>query len=425
MRRVVVTGLGVIAPNGLTAQEFWRACTEGKSGISKIEAFDTTGYPTQIAGEVRGFDVRPYLTDPKVLKLMGRNIQFAVGAAHEACENAGLKPGASDPSRFGVCMGSGVVPMDLSELAPPIAACLDENGLFQPQKFGKVGPESLFPLWLLKHLPNMLSSHLAILHQAEGPCNTITTACAAGTQAIGEAFRLIARDDADVMLAGGSDSRLEPLMLVAYAALGALSRSQRPSHEVSRPFDRERDGFVLGEGAAVLVLEEYEHARRRNATIYAEITGYGSSCDASGITRPDPSGKGAKRAMEAALREARINRDSVDYINAHGTSTRLNDAMETNAVKAALGPDARRVPMSSVKSMIGHLIGAAGAVEAAATALTIGSGVLPPTINLTNPDPTCDLDYIPNVAREKQVRCALSNSFGFGGQNAALIMQSV
>lgn len=426
MRRVVVTGVGVVAPNGGNCKEFWQACCAGKSGISRITAFDVEGYPTQIAGEVKNFDVRKYIKDPKTIKVMGRNIQFAVAAAHEAAATAGVAgdPGL-DPSRFGVCMGSGVVPMDLHELAPLVAAAIDEDGNFQPRLFGERAPANMFPLWLLKHLPNMLSSHLAILHNAEGPCNTITTACAAGTQAIGEAFRLIARDDADVMLAGGSDSRLEPLMIVAYAALGALSRSQRPETEVSRPFDRERDGFVLGEGAAVLVLEEYERAKKRGAEIFAEVTGYGSSCDAYGMTRPDPEGKGARRAMEAAMREARISRFEVDYINAHGTSTRLNDEMETNAVKAALGPDARCVPLSSIKSMIGHLIGAAGAVEAAATALSIKSGVLPPTINLTNPDPKCDLDYIPNVAREERVRCALSNSFGFGGQNAALIMAHV
>ena len=421
MRRVVITGIGIVAPNGSTTDAFWNACCQGKSGISKIEAFDTEGYPTRIAGEVKNYDVRPFLKELKSLKLMGRGVRFAMGAAHGAMSDAGIADGALDPARFGVCMGSGVVPMDIGELAGPIAASLDEEQRFDLRKFGEVGPEMLPPLWLLKHLPNMLSSHLAIQHQAGGPCNTITTACAAGAQAIGEAFRLIGRGDADVMLAGGADSRLEPLMIVAYAALGALSRSSRPEHEVSRPFDRERDGFVLGEGSAVLVCEDLEHARRRGAKIYAELLGYGSSCDASGITRPDPNGVGAERAMRAALREARINRDEIDYINAHGTSTRLNDAMETTAVKSALGPDAKRVPLSSIKSMTGHLIGAAGAVEAAATALAIRSGVLPPTINLTNPDPNCDLDYIPNQAREIPVRRALSNSFGFGGQNASLV----
>ncbi|QDU59290.1 3-oxoacyl-[acyl-carrier-protein] synthase 2 [Planctomycetes bacterium Pan216] len=425
MRRVVITGIGVVSPNGNTTEEFWDACVEGRSGVSRIDRFDTDGYPTTIGGQVKGFDVKPYVKNPKSLKVMGPNIKFAVGAAHQAAAFAGLSDDSLDPARFGVCMGSGVVPMELGELAPAIAACIDQDGEFDPQKFGTVGPNHLPPLWLLKQLPNMLSSHLAILHHAEGPCITVTTACAAGTQAIGEAFRLIARDDADVMLAGGSDSRLEPLMLVAYAALGALSRSQRPQHEVSRPFDRERDGFVLGEGSAVLVLEDYERAKRRGAKIYAEVRGYGSSCDAFGLTRPCPTGIGAARSMEGALREANLDRDDIDYINAHGTSTRLNDEMETMAVKRALGADAKRTPMSSIKSMIGHLIGAAGAVEAAATALTISEGVLPPTINLTNPDPTCDLDYIPNEARERPVNCALSNSFGFGGQNAAVILSAV
>jgi 3-oxoacyl-[acyl-carrier-protein] synthase II len=425
MRRVVITGIGVVAPNGNNTDDFWNACVEGRTGIAPISSFDASTYPTQIAGEIRDLKVKHLVPDRKSMKVMGRNIQFAVVAAHEAMNKAGIEPGTLDPERFGVCMGSGVVPMGLSDLAKPIIESLNETGSFEPSKFGEVGPRSLEPLWLLKLLPNMLSSHLAILHHAEGPCNTITTACAAGTQAIGEAFRLISRGDADVMLAGGSDSRIEPLMLVAYGSLGALSRSRRPSSEVSRPFDRERDGFVLGEGAAVLFLEEFERAKQRGAHIYAEIVGYGSSCDAFGITRPEPSGKGARRAIDMALREAQINRDQIDYINAHGTSTPLNDEMETNAIKGSLGSEAHRTPMSAIKSMTGHLIGAAGAVEAAATALTIDSGLLPPTINLTSPDPKCDLDYVPNAARRQEVRVALSNSFGFGGQNASLIMTSV
>ena len=425
MRRVVVTGIGVVAPNGNSTEEFWESCKTGRSGIGPIECFDATTFPAQIAGEIRKLSVKHLLPDRKSLKVMGRNIQFAVSAAHQAKEQAGINDENTDPGRFGVCMGSGVVPMGLADLAQPILNSLNSDGGFEASLFGENASKSLEPLWLLKLLPNMLSSHLAILHHAEGACNTITTACAAGTQAIGEAFRLIARDDADVMLAGGSDSRIEPLMLVAYASLGALSRSKRSSTEVSRPFDRERDGFVLGEGSAVLVLEEYERAKARGAHIYSEVIGYGSSCDAFGITRPDPSGKGAVRAMQMALKEAKLNRDQIDYINAHGTSTQLNDEMETNAVKAAFGPDSHRMPMSSIKSMIGHLIGAAGAVEAAATALTIDAGVLPPTINLTSPDPKCDLDYVPNEAREIPVNIALSNSFGFGGQNAALIMASV
>jgi 3-oxoacyl-[acyl-carrier-protein] synthase II len=257
-----------------------------------------------------------------------------------------------------------------------------------------------------------------------GPNNTVVTACAAGTQAVGEAFRLIARGDADVMLAGGCDSRLDPQLLVAYSAMKAVSSSIRPPAEVSRPFDGERDGFVLGEGAAVLVLESLTRARRRRATIYAEITGYGSSFDAYGLTRPEPDGKGAAIAMKAALREARVDPAHIDYINAHGTSTRLNDLMETVAVKRVFGDRATSIPMSSQKSMVGHLIGASGALEAAATAMSLQRGVIPPTINQATPDPNCDLDYVPNTARELPLRTAISNSFGFGGQNASLVMGS-
>jgi 3-oxoacyl-[acyl-carrier-protein] synthase II len=258
-----------------------------------------------------------------------------------------------------------------------------------------------------------------------GPNNTIVTACAAGTQAVGEAFRLISRGDADVMVAGGCDSRLDPQLVVAYSAMKAVSLSARPPAEVSRPFDADRDGFVLGEGAAVLVLERLDRARRRGAPAYAEITGYGSSFDAFGITRPEPDGKGAALSMLAALREARVDASDVDYINAHGTSTRLNDLMETVAVKRVFGHRAASIPMSSQKSMIGHLIGASGAVEAAATALSLNRGVVPPTINLATPDPECDLDYVPNTSREIPLQTALSNSFGFGGQNATLVMTRV
>jgi 3-oxoacyl-[acyl-carrier-protein] synthase II len=256
-----------------------------------------------------------------------------------------------------------------------------------------------------------------------GPNNTIVTACAAGTQAVGEAFRLIQRGDADYMLAGGCDSRLDPLMLVAYDAMKTVSGSDRPPGEVSRPFDAERDGFVMGEGAAVLVLESLQSARRRKATIYAEVTGYGSSFDAYGITRPEPEGKGAALSMQSALREAKLDPADINYINAHGTSTKLNDIMETNAVKRVFGHLASKIPMSSQKSMVGHLIGASGALEAAATAITLSQGVIPPTINQTTRDPNCDLDYVPNTARERMVNTAMTNSFGFGGQNASLVMR--
>jgi 3-oxoacyl-[acyl-carrier-protein] synthase II len=349
-------------------------------------------------------------------------MRFAVGAAAMAVEDSGVDPAMLDPTRFGVCMGTGITPVDIGELVPPILGSLGGDGQFDMARFAKARSESIFPLWLLQHLPNMAAAHISILHHAMGPNSTVVTACAAGTQAVGDAFRLIARGDADLMLAGGCDSRLDPQLLVAYSAMKAVSSSVRPPSEVSRPFDADRDGFVLGEGAAVLLLESYRRAKRRGARIYAEVTGYGSSFDAYGITRPEPEGKGAALSMTSALREARIDPDDVDYINAHGTSTRLNDLMETVAVKRVFGHRAQSIPISSQKSMIGHLIGASGAVEAAATAMSLERGVVPPTINLANPDPHCDLDYVPNTAREVPVRTAISNSFGFGGQNASLVM---
>ena len=426
MRRVVITGIGVVAPNGVGRKAFSEAIVEGRSGVGPIESFDTTGLAVKIAGEVKNFDVFPYLGEHKKnAKAMSRAVCFAVGAAGLAMADSGLERSTLDPERFGVCMGTGITPMDVAELAGPIARAMTESGGLDLARFSAARAESMDPLWLLKHLPNMAASHLSILHGAMGPNNTIVTACAAGTQAVGEAFRLIARGDADVMLAGGCDSRLDPLMLVAYQAMSAVSRSARPASEVSRPFDGERDGFVLGEGAAVLILESLQRAKRRRATIYAEVTGYGSSFDAYGLTRPEPEGKGAAISMRAALREAKADPADIDYINAHGTSTRLNDIMETMAVKKVFGHRAPKIPMSSQKSMVGHLIGASGALEAAATAISLQHGVVPPTINQSKRDPACDLDYVPNTAREMPLRRALSNSFGFGGQNASLVMSRV
>jgi 3-oxoacyl-[acyl-carrier-protein] synthase II len=423
MHRVVVTGIGVISPNGIGRREFSEAIVEGRSGVSLIESFDTSGQAIKIAGEVKNFDVTPYLGEHKKSgKLMSRAVGFAVGAAALAVEDSGVETDKLDPGRFGVCMGTGITPMDVGDLVGPIAKGIGTDGAFDIGRFSIAQAESIFPLWLLKHLPNMAAAHISILHHAMGPNNTIVTACAAGTQAVGEAFRLIGRGDADVMLAGGCDSRLDPLLMVAYNAMKAVSASARPPAEVSRPFDGERDGFVLGEGAAVLVLESLRRAKRRRAKIYAEITGYGSSFDAYGITRPEPEGRGAALSMTAALREARVDPGAVDYINAHGTSTRLNDLMETVAVKRVFGHRAASIPMSSQKSMVGHLIGASGALEAAATALSLERGVVPPTINQATPDPDCDLDYVPNTAREMPLHTAISNSFGFGGQNASLVM---
>jgi 3-oxoacyl-[acyl-carrier-protein] synthase II len=427
MRRVVITGLGVVAPNGVGKDAFWTACRDGISGVGPIRSFDASTYPVKIAAEVQDFDVTPFLPDEhrKSVKIMSRSTRFAVGAAGLALRDSGIGPKWHDPTRVGVCMGTGVVPIDLPEIAPALASACSEDGQLQVNRLGERGATAVQPMWILKYLPNMVAAHISMAFNAQGPNSTLTTACVAGTQAIGEAFRLIARGDADVMLAGGADSRIDPLMLLAYSALGAVSRSDRSPQEVSRPFDRRRDGFVLGEGSGVLVLEDMEQARRRGAHIYAEIKGFGSSFDAFSVTKPDPEARGAARAIMAALAEARVDRRDVNYINAHGTSTRLNDQMETVAVKRVFGEHARRLPLSSIKSMIGHLIGAAGAVEAVALALTLSDGVVPPTINLTDPDPACDLDYVPRTARECGVRTAVSTSFGFGGQNGALVMQQL
>ena len=423
MRRAVVTGFGVVAPNGVGADAFWDATTNGRSGVGRIEAFDATGFPVRIAGEVSGFVARDFIANRKSLKIMGNNIRFGCAAARMAMDHSGLSEQPPAPERFGVVMGSGIVPTDVEELGRAITHSLDESGEFDVRRFGEAGQKQLFPLWLLKHLPNMVAAHVSIIHNAQGPNNTIVTACSASTQAVGEGLRILQRGDADVVLVGGADSRIDPLSLVAYSLLGAVSVADRDPAKVSRPYDRDRDGFVLGEGAACLVLESEEHARARGATIYAEVTGYASSFDAFAVTKPEPDGVGAARAMEWAMRDAGIVAKDIDYISGHGTSTMLNDRMETLAVKRALGEAAPGTPISSIKSMVGHLIGASGALEAVVCVLAIRDGVVPPTINLDNPDPACDLDYVPNEARRIKVRTALSNSFGFGGQNAALVIR--
>lgn len=427
MRRVVISGLGIVAPNGIGRKAFWEGCLEGHTGIGPIRAFDATNHPVKVAGEIHDFDPTIYVPGNvrKSLKLMGRAAKFGLGAAGLAIQDSGLELGKEDPERIGVVMGTGIVPVDLSELAPLLQRATSEGGFDETQLTGEHPSESpLFPLWLLKYLPNMAAAHVSMAFNCQGPNNTVVTACVAGTQAVGEAFRLIRTGEADVMLAGGADSRIDPLMLLAYTALGTLARAERPAAELSRPFDAQRDGFVISEGAAVLVLEDYERAKARNAEIYAEVLGFGSTFDAYSVTKPDPEGKGGARAISAALRESGVDHRDVGYINAHGTSTRLNDAMETAAVKRVFGEQAREVQLSSIKSMIGHSIGASGAIEAAALALSLKNQVYPPTINLTHPDPQCDLDYIPLHAREKKVRYGLSTSFGFGGQNGALVMSA-
>ena len=427
MRRVVVTGLGVVAPNGIGKDAFWSACVEGRSGIGRISAFDASSFPIKVAGEVKEYDPSPYLPDScrKSLKIMGRAARFGLGAAGLALEDSGLELERENPETIGVCMGGGLVPIDMAEIMPLLMRVANEKGQFDLNRLDPNQASPLFPLWLLKYLPNMLAAHISMAFNAQGPNSTITTACVAGTQAVGEGFRMVARGEAEICIAGGADSRLDPLLLMAYNAMGTLSKCERAPEECSRPFDRYRDGFVLGEGAGVLILEDLERATKRGAHIYAEVLGFGSSFDAYSITKPDPTGKGGARAIKNALQESRINPDDVGYINAHGTSTRLNDSMETSAVKRVFGEGAKQVPISSIKSMIGHSIGASGAVEAVALAMTLSENVAPPTINLTDPDPACDLDYIPNVARDARPKIALSTSFGFGGQNGALVMKAI
>jgi 3-oxoacyl-[acyl-carrier-protein] synthase II len=430
MRRVVISGVGVVAPNGVGKDAFWNGCVEGHSGIGPIRSFDASNHPIRVAGEVHDFDPEPFIPAQfrKSVKVMGRAARFGIGAAGLAVADSELDAANINPERFGVVMGTGVVPIDLGELAPLLARACQEGGEFDATRLPDPNrPDSpLFPLWLLKYLPNMAAAHISMAFNCQGPNNTVVTACVAGTQAVGEGFRLVSRGDADVMLAGGADSRIDPLMLLAYTALGTLSkRADMAPEERSRPFDRLRDGFVISEGAAVLVLEEYERAKARNAPIYAEVLGWGSTFDAYSVTKPDPAGRGGARAIAAALTEAQVDHRDVGYINAHGTSTRLNDAMETAAVKRVFGEHARGVQLSSIKSMIGHSIGASGAIEAAALAMSLKTQVYPPTINLKNPDPQCDLDYIPNTAREGKVQYGLSTSFGFGGQNGALVMAAV
>ncbi len=424
MRRVVVTGLGVVAPNGVGKEAFWEACVEGRSGVGPIRSFDASGHPVQIAAEVPDFDIQQYVPPEhrKSLKIMSRAMRFGVAASTLAVRDSGLELDREDPERVGVIMGTGLVPIDLSEVAPLLAESCDANGRLAVDRLGQRGSGALFPLWLLKYLPNMFAAHISMAHNAQGPNNTVTTACAAGTQAVGEAFRLIQRNDADIMLAGGADSRMDPLLLLAYTALGALSRAERPAQEVSRPFDGQRDGFVLGEGAGVLILEELERARRRGATIYAEVLGLGSSFDAYAVTKPDPQ---ARRGAGHPLGPARGRRRSpgrrLHQRPRHQHTAERFDGDDGG--QGGLWGWAQALPMSSIKSMVGHLIGAAGAVEAASLALTLHDGVLPPTINHTHPDPDCNLDYVPNTAREMRVRTAVSTSFGFGGQNAALVMR--
>ncbi|GIM47554.1 3-oxoacyl-[acyl-carrier-protein] synthase 2 [Collibacillus ludicampi] len=408
-RRVVVTGLGVVSPVGNDVPTFWNSLIEGKSGIRRIDRFDPSDYPCQIAGIVRDFNPEDYI-DKKEVRRMDRFAHYAVAASLQAVRDAGLKITEENAENVGVYIGSGIGGIET----------LVEQTLILHER----GPRRVSPFMIPMMIGDMASGQVSILLGAKGPNSSPISACATGTNSIGDAFKIIERGHANVMICGGAEAPILPIALAGFSAAKALSTSYNDTPEkASRPFDANRDGFVMGEGAGILVLEELEHAKKRNAKIYAEIVGYGMSGDAYHITAPDPEGEGQARAMRMALRDAGLNPEDVDYINAHGTSTPMNEKFETMSVKKAFGEHAYKLAISSTKSMTGHLLGAAGGIEAIATVKTIECGVIPPTINYETPDPDCDLDYVPNVARKAEDRVAMSNSFGFGGHNASIIFR--
>lgn len=420
-RRVVVTGVGCITPLGKNVTDMWQALREGQSGISAITHFDASNFPTQFAAEVKGYNVADYVDDPERFEHAGRNILYAIGAADQAMKDSGILDSNMDPARLGVYLGAGEGQQDFHIFMNMIAQA-HQNGEVDLEKFTKSGLENLNPQAEMEQEPNMPAGHLASLFNAQGPNLNCLTACAASSQALGEATEIIRRGDADAMLSGGAHSMIHPFGVTGFNLLTALSVRNDAPQQASRPFDKDRDGFVLGEGAGMLILEELEHAKARGAQIYGEMVGYGSSADAYRITDIHPEGRGAVACLKMALKDAAISPEQVGYVNAHGTSTSVNDRVETRAIREAFGEAAYKTPVSSIKSMMGHLIAAAGSVEAITCLLAIRDGVLPPTINYETPDPDCDLDYIPNAARETSVDYCVSNSFGFGGQNISLVL---
>lgn len=407
-QRVVVTGMGVMTSLGNDLEQFWGNLMEGKSGVSLVEAFDVSEYPTRIAAEIKGFNPELY-ADKKEARKMDRFVQFAVAASKKAVEDAGLAIGENaDPERVGVMIGSGIGGLGTWE---------DQHNILLEK-----GPKRVSPFFIPMMIANMASGQVSMATGAKGPNSTAVTACATGTHSIGDSYKMIQRGDAEVMICGGAEATIRPTGMAGFCAMRAMSVRNDEPEKASRPFDIDRDGFVMGEGSGVLVLESLEHAQKRGARIYAEVIGYGMSGDAHHMTEPDPDG--AARCMTRALKDAAIAPEEIDYINAHGTSTPVGDRSETLAVKKAFGDHAYKVAISSTKSMTGHLLGAAGGVEAVILGLTIKSGTIAPTINLDNPDPECDLDYVPNTPRKANVRTALSNSFGFGGHNATIVMRA-
>jgi 3-oxoacyl-[acyl-carrier-protein] synthase II len=407
-RRVVITGLGVLTPVGNDVETFWSNLKNGVSGIHTIDAFDTAAYDCKIGGQVRGFDPKPFFKNPKDIRRSDRFSQLAMGASKMALEDSGIDiANLKERDRFGVLVSSGIG--GLKTLQDQLTILLTK------------GPSRNSPFTIPMLLSNMASGLISMEFDLRGPNMCIVTACATANNAIGESWRIIKFGDADIFLAGGSEASIVEIGLAGFSAMKALSTRNDQPERASRPFDRDRDGFVVSEGAGIAVVEELEHARARGAKIYCELTGYGVSADAYHMTAPPPDGEGAARAMQLALNHARLSPNQVDYINAHATSTDIGDICETRAIKKVFGDDAYKVAISSTKSMTGHLLGGAGGIEMAACALAIRDSVIPPTINLENPGKECDLDYTPNVAREKKVRVTLNNSFGFGGHNATLV----
>ena len=409
-RRVVVTGLGIVSPVGIGIATAWANIIAGKSGISRITRFDASALTTRIAGEVKGFDVAQWLS-PKEARRFDTFIHYGLAAAIDAIKDSGIDLNQERREQFGVCIGSGIGGLPLIE---------DTHNVMLAS-----GVRKISPFFVPGTIINMISGQLSIMYGLKGPNLALVTACTTANHCIGDAGRLIEYGDADVMIAGGAEAMVSPLGVGGFCAARALSTRNDAPEQASRPWDLDRDGFVLGEGAGILVLEEYEHAKKRGARIYCELAGYGMSADAHHITAPCADGEGASRCMVNALRNGSTNLDEVDYINAHGTSTPLGDIAETVAVKRCFGEHARKLAVSSTKSMTGHLLGAAGGVEAVFSALAVHHQIAPPTINLVTPDPQCDLDYVPNTARNMKIKVAVSNSFGFGGTNGSLVFRAV
>lgn len=408
MNRVVITGLGVISPLGNDINTFWNNIIQGKSGVGRITQFDTTEFAVKIAAEVKDFNPVDFM-NKKDARRMDRFVQFAVAAAKLALENADLDMSKVDAERVGTYVGSGIG--GLATLEEQHKVLLDR------------GPRRVSPFFVPMMIANMASGIVSIQVGAKGPSSAAISACATGTHSVGDAFKILQRGDADVMIAGGTEATILPMAVAGFSAMGALSTRNDEPEKASRPFDKDRNGFVMGEGAGVLVMETLEHAQKRGANIIAEVAGYGMTADAYHLTSPAPEGEGARRCMEQAMKDAGMKAEDFDYINAHGTSTDYNDKFETMAIKGAFKEHAYKLAVSSTKSMTGHLLGAAGGVETIVSALSIKNQIVPPTINLETPDPDCDLDYVPNEARQMRVRATLSNSLGFGGHNATIALK--